>query len=257
MKSADAKPVAIPPDMLALYEALSPEQKQWLAIVNFLAEEIKDNLLVEQFLLAVDILTDRLQKLNPQIACVQGCSRCCERYALPELTESEWLLLKESLECLPCATQERIRMRLRAIPSDWFDASGWPRHPRQAYAQFSCPLLEEGRCLVYARRPFACRAMGYFFTRRQPGERPLPPLLAQLLTRKTPIPLTCHEEQQRIQQELTQPEKMLLYAFIPVADQFMAALASLDGHPERKQLLVSRLLAWAGLENAPTGTPKP
>lgn len=245
MKPAESKPVSVSPEILQLYEALSPDQKQWLEMVNFLAEEIKDNLIVEQFLLAVDILTDRLQKLNPQIGCVQGCSRCCERYALPEVTESEWLLLLESLTALPAATQARIRSRLAAIPPDWFDASGWPRHPRQTYAQFSCPLLEAGRCLVYARRPLVCRAMGYFFTRRQPGERPLPPVLSQLLTRKTPLPLTCHEEQVRIQRELTQPEKMVIYAFMPLVDQFMAALASLDGRPERKQLLVSRLLHWA------------
>lgn len=238
-------PAEMQPEIRALYESLSPEQKSWLDDVHFLAEEIKDQLLLEQCLLAVDILTDRLQKLNPSIGCTQGCSRCCESYALPEVTWAEWELLQEALADLPEALRDRVQTQVAAISEADFDAQGWPRHPRNAYAQLGCPLLVDGRCSVYAYRPLSCRAMGYFFTKRLPGEKPLPlsGFLQQMMMRKKPLPLTCNEEILRIQGEVQRGENLLLYAFIPLADRFFEIFEKLapDGH---KQLLLTRLMDY-------------
>jgi len=242
------------PEIRALYEALTSEQKAWIEDVHFLAEEIKDHLLLEQCLLAVDILTDRLQKLNPNIGCVQGCSRCCTSYALPEVTWAEWQLLQTALAELPEDTHDRVQMQVATISEADFDAQGWPRHPRNAYAQLGCPLLLDGRCSVYAYRPLSCRAMGYFFSKRLPGEKPLPlsGFLQQMMMRKKPLPLTCNEEALRIQSEVSQGQNLLLYAFTPLADRFVEIFERLapTGH---KQLLLTRLMDYfKALESAPT-----
>ncbi|MBT9544110.1 MAG: YkgJ family cysteine cluster protein [Candidatus Sericytochromatia bacterium] len=247
-------PKQMQPEIRALYDQLSPEQKSWIEDVHFLAEEIKDHLLLEQCLLAVDILTDRLQKLNPNIGCAQGCSRCCESYALPEVTRAEWELVQVALSDMPETTRARVQAQVSAIPEADFDSQGWPRHPRNAYAQLGCPLLIDGRCSVYAYRPLSCRAMGYFFSKRLPGEKPLPlsGFLQQMMARKKPLPLTCHSEALRIQTEVSQGQNLLLYAFTPLADRFEAIFERLApaGH---KQLLLTRLMAYfKGLESAST-----
>lgn len=247
-------PPAMQPEIRALYEALSPEEKAWLDDVHFLAEEIKEHLLLEQCLLAVDILTDRLQKLNPQIGCAQGCSRCCESFALPEVTWAEWNLIQSSLADLPAEILAVIQKQLATIPEANFDAQGWPRHPRNAYAHLRCPLLVDGRCSIYAYRPLSCRAMGYFFSKRLPGEKPLPlsGFLQQMMTRKQPLPLTCSEEAQRIQAEMAQGKNLLLYVFAPLADRFFEIFEKLEptGH---KQLLLTRLKGYfKAAENAST-----
>jgi Fe-S-cluster containining protein len=238
-------PAEMQPEIRALYDQLTPEQKAWIEDVNFLAEEIKDHLLVEQCLLAVDILTDRLQKLNPAIGCVQGCSRCCESMALPEVTFAEWQLLESALVDLAPETVQRIKTNIASIPADSFDPQGWPRYPRNAYTQLKCPLLIDGRCSVYAFRPLSCRSMGYFFSKRLPGEKPLPisGFLQQMMMRKNPLPLTCQPEIQRIQNELNNHQNLLFYAFIPLADRLFEVFERLApaGH---KQLLVTRLISY-------------
>ncbi|PIQ24093.1 hypothetical protein COW36_03690 [bacterium (Candidatus Blackallbacteria) CG17_big_fil_post_rev_8_21_14_2_50_48_46] len=229
-------------ELQAFYSELSPAQKAWVAEINFLAEELKDNLILEQFLLGVDLLTERLQALIPQIGCAQGCSRCCESFALPEVTSVEWELVQAALAELPETQKKRIETALESISPQLFDSAGWPRHPRQAYAAFKCPLLLDGKCAIYAWRPFACRAQGYFFSHRLPGERPLPQAMQALLMRKKPLPLSCHEEQKRIQTALMDPHQSLFYAFFPLADRLMQILDQIDGEPSKRKLLVTHLL---------------
>lgn len=88
-----------------------------------------------------------------QHACAAGCCFCCH---LPvDITPIEALgmvlYLRETLAPDVCAaTAERIAAtaaRLRGLS-----------YEEHAQAKVPCALLLDGECVVYARRPFACRA---------------------------------------------------------------------------------------------------
>jgi len=84
--------------------------------------------------------------------CRQGCDSCCRRLAdVPELTEQEWLLLRQGLAALPKDRLREIGRGIAALASP-------PARP------LICPMLDQaaGLCSIYAYRPLACRTYGFY-----------------------------------------------------------------------------------------------
>jgi hypothetical protein len=190
------------------YAQLPAETQRLLDEINFLAAELRDHLLLEQFYLALAALNARLQQLHPEIACVQGCSSCCERQGSQwQLLPMEWALLQQALQALPPDEQARIQQQLHAAES--------PDKPAQRAA---CPLLRDGRCTVYAFRPLDCRLRGYSFSQ----ERVLP------LHGRLPQPFSCEPEQQRMLADLRRPERGLYYMFFPQREALQQVLKRIE-----------------------------
>ncbi len=88
--------------------------------------------------------------------CRKGCDECCRRLAAaPRVTEAEWTAIAGAIEAMPGDAAEEARQRIRG-------AAGLER-------PVVCPLLdgESGSCLVYAARPVACRAYGFYAERHE------------------------------------------------------------------------------------------
>ncbi len=168
------------PDLTALYAQLSPESQRCLDEINFLATELRTHLLPEQFIMAVNAITQRLQQVNPTIACPTGCARCCEAQEGPHVTplEAEWV--KGAIQALEPEHKARVQEQIQQQIQQ--DTPG-------------CALLVDGQCSVYAMRPLDCRLKGYSFD----GD----------------TPYTCHTEQQRMEVELRQQHNPLGYVFMP------------------------------------------
>lgn len=183
------------PQLRSWHQRLSPAQQEAVSHINFLAEELRAHLLLEQFYLGFEILTDAVQQLHPSIPCRSGCSTCCEQGPPLQVTALEWELMRQALSDLPEPQFQAIVARVEAYQ-----------------ASQPCPLLEQGRCSVYALRPFHCRAMGYCTT--QVGE--------------TRLPMTCAPEQQRIQRALQGPFPSPAFMFLPQAEALSAQIRAME-----------------------------
>jgi uncharacterized protein len=75
-----------------------------------------------------------------QLTCREGCDACCRHLSLFWV---EGAALGAALAQLPMADMDRVR-----------------RQARQAGVDGTCPLLWQGRCLLYAARPVICRTHG-------------------------------------------------------------------------------------------------
>jgi len=79
-------------------------------------------------------------KYESCLACREGCDDCCRHISIfPVEAESLAAALRE----LPAEESSRIRKLARAASSE------------------ACPLLDNGRCLLYAARPIICRTHGF------------------------------------------------------------------------------------------------
>lgn len=74
------------------------------------------------------------------LACKPGCDSCCRHLSLFPV---EGAALVEALHKLPADQAAKIREKAAAASPDGH-----------------CPLLEEGRCLLYTSRPIICRTHG-------------------------------------------------------------------------------------------------
>ena len=110
-------------------------------------------------------LLARRQDAAGPTRCAAGCARCCEQ--LVPVSRAEVADLAAAVAALPADTRNRVRRRA-AEHHRYFDAIGLldladdPADVRLLAAQWAdervpCPLLESGRCVVYDRRPIACR----------------------------------------------------------------------------------------------------
>lgn len=105
------------------------------------------------------------------IACGAGCSACCR--GLFDITLLDAWLLKTGFDRLPAdvrsAAEAKSRARLRELQAAWPDFQApyllnglpdeeWTEMP--AEDPTPCPLLVDGRCLVYSFRPMICRLHG-------------------------------------------------------------------------------------------------
>lgn len=89
-------------------------------------------------------------KEYPHMSCPASCYQCCTE-AAPLVSEAEFVYLQLALKQLKASLQEQVferaltsRRQLEAGDGD----------------RFVCPLLHQGRCLLYVQRPYLCRSFG-------------------------------------------------------------------------------------------------
>ena len=100
----------------------------------------------------VDELCRRiLMEYGETVFCREGCDGCCRHISLFAV---EAVALAGALSALPAEQGARIRNMAST-------ASG----------AAACPLLENGRCLLYEARPIICRTHGFPLLADQGGER--------------------------------------------------------------------------------------
>ena len=100
----------------------------------------------------VDALCRRiLLQYRETVFCRVGCDGCCRHISLFAV---EAVALAGALSALPAGQSARIRNMART-------ASG----------AAVCPLLENGRCLLYEARPIICRTHGFPLLADREGER--------------------------------------------------------------------------------------
>lgn len=100
-----------------------------------------------------------------QVACRPGCDDCC--HALFDLSPVETLDIARAFSGLPRRLR-RQAARAGAKATAAFDrvaaealaAQGEQRLRVLSRARVACPLLHDGRCLLYAVRPLTCRLYG-------------------------------------------------------------------------------------------------
>lgn len=103
----------------------------------------------------IDARVQSIREDRADWPCAKGCDRCCHELAdVPQLTETEWTLLREGLAALADERLALIRAEIARL------AEG---HPRPV----TCPLLDRasGACPVYLQRPVACRTYGFYVQR--------------------------------------------------------------------------------------------
>ncbi len=108
----------------------------------------------------------KVAALHPQaVACRPGCDDCC--HALFDLSPVEALSLALALLDLPRQTRREVRRRgekaaqiFNQAMAQAFSQQGEARLRELSLARVPCPLLEKGRCLLYAQRPLTCRLYG-------------------------------------------------------------------------------------------------
>jgi Fe-S-cluster containining protein len=108
-----------------------------------------------QIHLDIDRRVRQIRETHPDWLCGKGCDHCCRRLAqVPQLTASEWTLLRDGLAALPPARLQEISEKMAALAD-------------HASSPVTCPLLDEstGACPVYAQRPVACRSYGFYVQR--------------------------------------------------------------------------------------------
>lgn len=102
------------------------------------------------------ILKKKLLKKPP---CCIGCSACCYEPAFTERREAEYLL-----EIVPptelAGVVERTRQWAGVMrgPGAVLMKSKEPNAFAYRLLRAPCPLLKDGKCLVYPRRPIGCRS---------------------------------------------------------------------------------------------------
>lgn len=194
---------------MELYEQLPLDQQKCLDEINFLASELRDHLLPEQFMLALNAINQRLQKMHPHIPCQSGCSRCCEHHLDPTLTTTEWQWIQVALTGLTAETQSQIKTQVQT---------------KHKELSSQCPLLIAGRCSVYSVRPLDCRLQGYSLSNTQP--------------------FTCQEEQLRMVHELKHQKNPLGYMFMPQRERLKDVFDAVVSQQTPHETLSAKLLAY-------------
>lgn len=98
---------------------------------------------------AIEIIRD---VHRPPLACGQGCSFCCHRPGVL-VTVPEFIHLWRRVSDFGESTLARVRVAAAAYASL---ASGLALDQANSH-NIPCPLLDDGRCSVYAARPLCCR----------------------------------------------------------------------------------------------------
>ena len=108
--------------------------------------------LIEQAFAQTSTVVEQLPERMP-LACASGCAFCC--YHPVDITPLEALVIAASLQTtLTPAASDAIYTRITAH-AERISRLSYEEH---AQARIPCALLVNGRCSVYACRPFACRA---------------------------------------------------------------------------------------------------
>ncbi len=102
------------------------------------------------------------------LACAEGCAACCTRNVVMTALEGRWILAN-----LDAPARRRLFSRIAAaaeLPrfqpdltvnrmADLLEAGENVPDEESRPEGDPCPLLEKGRCTIYAFRPFMCRSM--------------------------------------------------------------------------------------------------
>lgn len=105
--------------------------------------------------LEIDARVQNIRENHPDWLCGKGCDQCCRWLAaVPQLTITEWELLRDGLAALAPAELQEIGRKVAALAVS-------------AARPVVCPLLDQstGACPVYAQRPVACRSYGFYAQR--------------------------------------------------------------------------------------------
>src|SRR5690242_8887982 len=111
-------------------------------------------------------------KYADQMQCGKGCTACC--YGLFDITLADAVDVARGFHNLPQNAKERIRSRATALHGKIRDASPDAPNPTvlpeddprldsivDAVDIAPCPCLgDAGECLIYEKRPLACRLEG-------------------------------------------------------------------------------------------------
>lgn len=103
----------------------------------------------------IDARVQSIRATRADWPCRKGCDGCCRRLAdVPRLTAAEWQLLQEGLAALLAERRREIAENVGALAG-------------QHWRLVICPLLDRaaGECVVYTRRPVACRTYGFYVQR--------------------------------------------------------------------------------------------
>lgn len=168
-----------------LADQVRPAGGELPAIAEAIAEvreRLPDAHTLQDAFVEVDRLSAAVQQTYPQGHCKAGCSGCCaSQTAIFDVSPAEWEAIEQALSTWPTERRDALKKRFfenhgtqikayRALSlvrffeplSEWY----FSRHP------YRCPLLEDGKCSVYAVRPLACRMYGHFAIRARFYERP-------------------------------------------------------------------------------------
>lgn len=113
-----------------------------------------DRLMTELFQFAEQTFTALAAKDPPRrtLACGEGCAHCCHFYV--QVTPLEAVGIARALRA-NLAPEALAALRDR-VAQTYTEIRGKDAGARMVVAQ-PCPLLENGRCSIYANRPFVCR----------------------------------------------------------------------------------------------------
>lgn len=99
------------------------------------------------------------------VACKQGCDDCC--HAMFDITPVEALGIARAFMDLPRNYRREILRRGEKAAKIFDEASVWAmgmteeeRNKHFSKTRVPCPLLDAGKCALYAARPITCRLYG-------------------------------------------------------------------------------------------------
>ncbi|MNX86787.1 Flagellin N-methylase [compost metagenome] len=131
----------------------------------------------------LDRLSQAVVETYPQSLCFSGCGRCCHYpTGFFDISYQEWELLRRHMEAewsperrerwLARFWREHGPRMWRVRCFEWLMSTSLPLFPTRDALPLACPFLEEGRCSVYAARPFVCRTFGHFSAKLTPWSQP-------------------------------------------------------------------------------------
>lgn len=102
---------------------------------------------IQQLQSIYDDFASRVEPYTAEAACGKGCAFCCSAAGSIDITTLEGLVIRERIARLPRSRQVAVK---KALAADM--------KRREGNQPSACPLLMRNRaCMIYDRRPFACR----------------------------------------------------------------------------------------------------
>lgn len=131
----------------------------------------------------LDQLSSAVVETYPQSLCYSGCGRCCHYpTGFFDISRQEWELLRRHVETEWSEARREAWIarfwrehgpRMPALRFfEWLMSTSLPIFPTREALPLACPFLEDGKCSVYAARPFVCRTFGHFSAKITPWSQP-------------------------------------------------------------------------------------
>lgn len=109
--------------------------------------------------------TDQVRTRFNWWPCRENCDLCCH-FSLFHVSEVEALYMMQAVDSLGKFRKRAIRDKARSEVSKVHQKAGynsWITITKDhGTDECVCPLLDDGMCIVYDKRPVLCRAFGYF-----------------------------------------------------------------------------------------------